>query len=102
MEICQRLKQDPQTSQVPVIIVTAKGSETDMHSGMCAGATDYIVKPFHVKDLVGRVEAALKRTRPEGRRAALKTAVWDDLENGWARVQARLADLKERLGGAAP
>jgi DNA-binding response OmpR family regulator len=59
-----------------------------------------IVKPFQVKDLVGRVEAALRRACPEGKRPALKTAVWDDLENGWARVQARLADLKERLGGA--
>jgi two-component system phosphate regulon response regulator PhoB len=45
MEICRRLKLDPQTSQIPVIIVTARGSETDMHSGMGAGATDYIVRP---------------------------------------------------------
>jgi two-component system alkaline phosphatase synthesis response regulator PhoP len=55
------IKQDPSLSGIPVVIVTAKGEETDRVVGLEMGADDYIVKPFHPKELVARVKAILRR-----------------------------------------
>ncbi len=55
------IKQDPKISGIPVVIVTAKGEETDRVVGLEMGADDYIVKPFHPKELVARVKAVLRR-----------------------------------------
>lgn len=57
-EVCRRLRQ---TSQVPVIMVTARGEEVDRVRGLKMGADDYIVKPFSLPELVARVEAVLRR-----------------------------------------
>ncbi|WP_437281861.1 response regulator [Sorangium sp. So ce375] len=61
-EICRRLKQNPQTSAVPVIMVTAKGEEIDRIVGFELGADDYVVKPFSVRELILRARAILKRS----------------------------------------
>lgn len=60
-EVCRRLKQSPQTSAVPVVMVTAKGEEIDRIVGFELGADDYVVKPFSVRELVLRVRAILRR-----------------------------------------
>lgn len=60
-EVCRRLKQDPRTQQMPVIMVTAKGEETDVVSGLEMGADDYITKPFIPRVLIARVRAVLRR-----------------------------------------
>jgi two-component system, OmpR family, alkaline phosphatase synthesis response regulator PhoP len=64
MDVCRRLKQDPKTAEVPVLMVTAKDEESDVVSGLELGADDYVVKPFRMKELVARVRAALRRKRP--------------------------------------
>ena len=64
-EICRRLKSDPATSQVPVVMVTAKSDDTDVVSGIELGADDYVVKPFSPKVLVARVKNVLRRHRVE-------------------------------------
>lgn len=64
LEICRRLKKDPQTAGVPVLMVTAKDDESDVVAGLELGADDYIVKPFRMKELMARVRAALRRRRP--------------------------------------
>jgi two-component system phosphate regulon response regulator PhoB len=61
LEVCRRLKNDPRTSGVPVIMVTAKGEESDVVTGLELGADDYIVKPFSPKVLMARVKAVLRR-----------------------------------------
>jgi two-component system phosphate regulon response regulator PhoB len=61
LEVCRRLKEDPRTSDVPVIMVTAKGEESDVVTGLELGADDYIVKPFSPKVLMARVKAVLRR-----------------------------------------
>jgi two-component system phosphate regulon response regulator PhoB len=61
LETCRRLKTSPRTSQVPVIIVTAKGEETDVVSGLEIGADDYVPKPFSPRVLLARVKAVLRR-----------------------------------------
>ncbi len=61
-EVCRRLKNNAKTAAVPVIMITARGSETDVVRGLQLGAEDYVVKPFSPKVLVARVRAVLRRT----------------------------------------
>lgn len=61
-EVCRRLKADPSTHPVPIIMLTARGTETDRIVGLELGADDYVVKPFSVRELVLRVDAIRRRT----------------------------------------
>jgi two-component system phosphate regulon response regulator PhoB len=63
-EICRRLKGDPITSGVPVMMLTARSEEPDRVRGFEAGADDYVTKPFSVRELVLRVKAVLRRQGP--------------------------------------
>jgi DNA-binding response OmpR family regulator len=63
-EVLRRLKGDDTLRAVPVIMVTAKGHERDVLSGLRGGAVDYIVKPFSLKELAARVDLALLRKEP--------------------------------------
>ncbi len=64
IEICRRLRRNPETRDLPIIILTARGEEDDRIRGLEAGADDYVVKPFSPSELVARVRAVLRRTRP--------------------------------------
>jgi len=66
LDICRILKADDLTRSIPVIMVTAKGEESDVVLGLGLGADDYIVKPFGIKELVARVRAVLRRTQLAG------------------------------------
>lgn len=61
IEICRRIKMDPMTQRVPIIMVSAKGEESDIVLGLGVGADDYIAKPFRPKELIARVKAVLRR-----------------------------------------
>ncbi|MCE9615242.1 MAG: response regulator transcription factor [Lentisphaerae bacterium] len=63
LEVCRRLKEDEKTRAVPIIMVSAKGEESDVVSGLELGAEDYVSKPFRPRELVARVRAALRRGR---------------------------------------
>lgn len=65
IELCRRLRQRPETQRTPVIMLTARGEESERVRGLATGADDYIVKPFSVPELVARVKALLRRTKPE-------------------------------------
>ena len=54
MEFCKKLKSDPKTSHLPVILLTARNSEEDIVEGLCTGADDYITKPFRMNELIAR------------------------------------------------
>ena len=62
-EVARKLKSDSRTSHIPVIMLTAKGEETDVVVGLTIGADDYVTKPFSPRELVARVQAVLRRTR---------------------------------------
>ena len=66
-EVLRRLKLDPALRAVPVIMVTAKGHERDVLSGLSGGAVDYVVKPFSLKELAARVELSLGKAQPPTR-----------------------------------
>lgn len=61
LDVCRILKHDPETTHIPVIMVTAKGEETDVVSGLELGADDYICKPFSPKVLMARIRACLRK-----------------------------------------
>jgi len=61
LELCRRLRNDPATSQAPIIMLTAKTSEVDKIVGLELGADDYVTKPFSVLELLARVKALLRR-----------------------------------------
>jgi two-component system, OmpR family, alkaline phosphatase synthesis response regulator PhoP len=61
LELCRRLRANPATARLPIIVVTAKGSEVDRILGLEMGADDYVVKPFSPREVVARVKALLRR-----------------------------------------
>jgi len=65
LEVCKRLKSEPETRDIPVIMLTAKGEEADIVTGLELGATDYITKPFSPRVLTARVRAVLRRSGEE-------------------------------------
>ena len=60
-ELCRRFRREPLTRRTPIIMLTAKGSESDRVAGLDLGADDYITKPFSVRELLARVRAILRR-----------------------------------------
>ena len=64
LEICRQIRANAETSQLPVLILTAKGTEVDRILGLEMGADDYVVKPFSPRELVARIKALLRRANP--------------------------------------
>jgi two-component system phosphate regulon response regulator PhoB len=64
IEVCRRLRQRAETRNVPIIMLTARGEESDRIRGLDTGADDYVVKPFSMSELCARVRAVLRRIRP--------------------------------------
>jgi two-component system phosphate regulon response regulator PhoB len=64
VEICRRLRARPETRNLPIIMLTARGEETDRIRGLDTGADDYVVKPFSMSELAARIRAVLRRIRP--------------------------------------
>ncbi|HWI89274.1 MAG TPA: phosphate regulon transcriptional regulator PhoB [Sphingomicrobium sp.] len=64
IEVCRRLRRRTSTAQVPIIMLTARGEESDRIRGLETGADDYVTKPFSPRELLARVGAVLRRVRP--------------------------------------
>lgn len=64
IEICRRLKTRQETSSIPIIMLSARSEEVDLVRGLETGADDYMVKPFSFVELMARIRAQLRRTRP--------------------------------------
>ena len=71
LEVCRRLRQDPATMALPIVMLTARGDEVDRVLGLELGADDYVVKPFSPRELVARIRAVLRRARPPAGAAPL-------------------------------
>ncbi len=65
VEVCRQLRAGSETRRTPVLMLTARGEETDKVRGLDTGADDYLVKPFSMSELVARIRALLRRARPE-------------------------------------
>src|ERR1051326_5830413 len=75
IELIRRLRAKPETERLPIIMLTARGEESERIGGLATGADDYIVKPFSVPELLARIRALLRRARPE--RVAARLAAGD-------------------------
>ena len=92
LEICRRLRAREATRTLPVIMVTARGEEAERVRGLSVGADDYVVKPFSVPELMARVRALLRRSRPE--RIADRLYAGDlDLDRETRRVRRAGRDI---------
>ena len=67
LEICKALRRDPDLASVPVIFLTARGSETDRIVGLELGANDYVVKPFFLRELIARIKLQFRNQAAPGR-----------------------------------
>jgi two-component system phosphate regulon response regulator PhoB len=65
VEVCRAIRRDERTASIPVVLLTAKGEESDVVLGLGVGADDYVPKPFSVKELVARIRALLRRRHRE-------------------------------------
>jgi DNA-binding response OmpR family regulator len=90
VEVCRQLRS---RSQVPIIMLTAKGSETDKVAGLEVGADDYITKPFSMREFRSRVKAALRRSRMGGESTDEETIEIDGLTIDFGR---RMVILREQ------
>jgi len=91
IEVCRRLRRMPETANVPIIMLTARGEESDRIRGLETGADDYVTKPFSPRELVARVQAVLRRVRP--------ALAGEQLH--YADIEMDLAAHRVKRGGAA-
>lgn len=90
IEVCRELKSNNATKHISIIMVTAKGEESDIVLGLGVGADDYIVKPFSPKELVGRVKAVLRRGALKNDEEAGKRIVHDKVSIDMERHEIRI------------
>lgn len=90
IEVCRKLKMDPVTQKIPIIMVSAKGEESDVVLGLGVGADDYVTKPFRPKELVARVRAVLRRGVLQDDEARSERLVRGDLVVDAARHEVKI------------
>jgi two-component system, OmpR family, phosphate regulon response regulator PhoB len=95
IELCRRLRNRSETSRVPIIMLTARGEESERVRGLATGADDYVVKPFSTPELMARVKALLRRARPETIASQLKVA---EIELDRSAHRAHRAGRELKLG----
>jgi DNA-binding response OmpR family regulator len=94
VEVCRELRS---RSQVPIIMLTAKGSETDKVAGLEVGADDYITKPFSMREFRSRVKAALRRSRMAGEPREEETIDHGELKIDFGRRMVTLREEEVRV-----
>ena len=94
IELCRRLRANPETAKLPIIMLTARGEETERVRGLATGADDYIVKPFSVPELVARIRALLRRAAPERIASTLRAG---DIELDRERCRVQRAEREVAL-----
>lgn len=97
LEICRLLKSDPKTKAIPILMLTAKGEETDRIVGFEVGADDYLSKPFSTRELVLRVKAILKRIHEKSAPGSEEKISFRELEVDPERFQVKVAGHETRL-----
>ncbi|WP_092494682.1 phosphate regulon transcriptional regulator PhoB [Faunimonas pinastri] len=95
IELCRRIRSRPEMARVPILMLTARGEEGDRIRGLDTGADDYVVKPFSVPELMARLKAILRRSRPETVSQSLKAG---DLELDRETFRVRRAGREIHLG----
>ena len=97
LEICQHLKKDPRTSGIPIVMLTAKGEESDIILGLGIGADDYITKPFSPRELIARVKAILRRGSLGGKKSNKELISIGDLKVNTLKHQVMLDNQEIKM-----
>jgi two-component system phosphate regulon response regulator PhoB len=95
LEVCRRLRRKSRTANVPIIMLTARGEESDRIRGLETGADDYVTKPFSPRELMARVAAVLRRIRPA---LAGEQLTYGDIEMDVEAHRVRRAGRPVQLG----
>lgn len=95
IEVCRKLKGAEATADIPVIMLTARGEETDRVRGLETGADDYVVKPYGVGELIARIRARLRNTRPA---SVGKPLTFEDISIDTEQHRATRGDKPLKLG----
>lgn len=95
IEVCRRLRRATETASTPIIMLTARGEEEDRIRGLETGADDYVTKPFSPRELVARLAAVLRRSRPA---LVGKTLTVEDIELDPAAHRVRRGGVEINLG----
>lgn len=95
IEVCRRLKVRPETRDIPIIMLSAKSEEVDRVRGLETGADDYVIKPYSVSELMARLRAQLRRTRPATSGLVLE---WEDIRLDTETHRVFRADKVLKLG----
>ncbi|HXS49490.1 MAG TPA: phosphate regulon transcriptional regulator PhoB [Sphingomicrobium sp.] len=95
LEVCRRLRRKERTGNVPIIMLTARGEESDRIRGLDTGADDYVTKPFSPRELLSRVTAVLRRVRPA---LAGETLTYADIEMDVTAHKVRRGGKPVQLG----
>jgi two-component system alkaline phosphatase synthesis response regulator PhoP len=91
LEVCRRLRQDPRTEHIPIVMLTAKGEESDAVIGLSQGADDYVRKPFGVKELIARIAARLRTSDVKGNGDTQKVVRFGDLVIDSVKHEVKIA-----------
>ena len=95
IEVCRQLRRSPETRALPVIMLTARGEETDRVRGLDSGADDYVVKPFSPGELIARLRAVIRRVRPN---ASAETLRFGDIAMDLSAHRVTRANAQIHLG----
>jgi two-component system phosphate regulon response regulator PhoB len=95
LEVCRQLRRMPETRGTPIIMLTARGEEGDKLRGLDSGADDYVTKPFSPSELIARIRAVMRRTRPTINGETLQ---YDDLTMDLAAHRVRRRGRDVHLG----
>lgn len=97
IDICNKLKHKERTQDIPIIMLTAKGHETDKILGLELGADDYMTKPFSVRELMTRIKVVFRRYRKEAPKVAMDVVTIGDLEINHDQHEVRLKGQSIKL-----
>jgi two-component system phosphate regulon response regulator PhoB len=92
LEVCRRLRSDTRTSHIPIVMLTAKGEESDAVIGLSQGADDYVRKPFGIRELVARIATRLRASENRLPPESQKVTRFGDLVIDSVKHEVRLAD----------
>ena len=101
LSVCRKLRAHPQTQEIPIVILTAKGEESDVVIGLEMGADDYVTKPFSPKELLARIRAVLRRPRQtpatsgSGRRSVGPVTIDQERHEVWLFKEPLVLTLAE-------
>jgi two-component system, OmpR family, phosphate regulon response regulator PhoB len=95
IELCRRIRRRPETRMLPIIMLTARGDETDRLRGLDSGADDYVTKPFSPAEVIARLRAVLRRALPS---TAVETLEYEDITLDLAGHRVERAGRNIHLG----